>query len=207
MYLILGTTVLLILTITYKKCLKINRNLKFDNLNDIDKESNVILCDIQFYDNNNHMVKKIISNNVTKIDNFKKLDFSFYLFDYEYYIITYKYKTIYKWISQDNDIKNQYIMFPFYDKEKYKKYIFKNTLNKIYIDDKILNINIEAFMGPNYNFYNDLNYKITAKQICDYFNVAYNFDSILTLEDMLNNKYDFTMNDNLKWDPILSNKL
>lgn len=190
----------------FKYYLKPNPNLFLENKND----HLITLNNINFYDKNHKLIKRVPQNpqkiNLEiNINSFKQLDFSFYTIAYEYFIIYYIYNNkLYKWIERDNNTK---LTFPFYKKEEYQNFVFINKITKIYLDNKLirdLDKNIIPFLGPNYNFYNDLNYKITAKQILNYFNIEYNENSIFELQDKFENIFKFNIEDKLIWNPKLN---
>ena len=192
--------------IIYKKYISHNKNIKLE----IENKSNLTtINNINFYDQNHKLILRVPKNpNKNKIilneNEFKKLDFSFYTINYEYIIIYYLYNNnIYKF-RITNNISD--IIFPLYNKDQYKNYVYINRINKIKLDQNILidyEKHIIPFLGPNYNFYVELNYFISPKNILDYFNLDYNDNSILELIDKFENSQTFNMNDKLEWNPIL----
>ena len=111
-------------------------------------------------------------------------------------IIKYKYNdTHYKMLNYGNIIQ-----FPIYLKNQIMKYPFINEIKDAYIlrNNNHINVlnDIIKYIGPNYNFYNDINY-ITVKDIVK----EYLSDDILCLTDSFEILYQFKMNDNLIWNP------
>ena len=138
----------------------------------------------------------------------------------DYFIINYIYNNIeYKYLCKATFTTE--ITFPVYNSEQIKNYIYINKINKaLFIINNeesvdILNL-ILPFVGPNYNFYEDIS-KLYLKDILMYYNVrkeimfynklkfindsneSTNFH--LELYDNFNNK--FIINDELKWNPNL----
>ena len=185
-------------------CTRPNKNLKLINENENENECIKLIC-MKFYNSNNDLIKQIDNNLLLNIDDSKTIDLSYYIFNYNYIVFHYYYKNkYYKWINSHNS--NQIINFPFYKSFNYKTFVYINKITKVVLDDKILddmNILIEPFLGPNYNFYVELEYALYPNQILDYFKINYNNNSIMTLCDVFNNKIEFKMNDKLYWNPEL----
>lgn len=205
-YLLFNILIFSILGLFYKKYFTHNKKLKFDSFGD---KKEIILQNINFYDINNKLIMILPKNkNILKfnlLNNESKIfDFSFHLFNYDYIIINFIYNNnIYKWLGKNNIEK---IKFPIYNKEDLKNYVYINKIGKVIIDDKNLDDLkncINEFLGPNYNFYKELDYTITPKQILNYLNIQYKSDSILHLYDRFNNKFSFKINEKLYWDPVL----
>lgn len=196
--------------ILFKKYFNHIQHLTFEENNN---NKDIILDNIRFYDKNNCLLLRVPKDESKfklkmNLNDYKNLDFTFYTINYEYLIINYIYKNkIYKWIESN---KTSTLKFPFYNKDEYKNYVYLNKIDKIYLDGKImpnLENDIIPFLGPNYNFYNDLNYKITFKQILNYLNIKYKEESIVDLVDKFENKKTFKLDENLNWDPELKFKM
>lgn len=205
-YLLFNIFFFTILGYFYKKYFSHNKKLKFDSFED---KYEIILQNINFYDKNNKLIMILPKNkNSLKfnlLNNESKIfDFSFHLINYDYIIINFIYKNKnYKFLEKNNIEK---IKFPIYDKDHLKNYVYTNKINKVIIDDQNLDnfkIYLNEFLGPNYNFYKELDYTITPKQILNYLNIQYNPDSILHLYDKFDNKFSFKIDEKLYWNPIL----
>lgn len=190
----------------FKKFLTPNKNLTLEFQND---DKKIILNNMNFYDKNHNLLLRIPKNpNKNKIvlneNESKNLNFSFYSINYEYIIIYYIYNNnIYKY-RISNNLTN--IKFPFYTNDQYKKYVYINKIKKVTLDNIVLNDyekHIIPFLGPNYNFYDELNYFISPKNILDYFNIKYKDSSIFNLYDKFENYSSFNINDKLYWNPKL----
>jgi len=99
-----------------------------------------------------------------------------------------------------------------------KNYIYINKIIKaiLFINEKNSDISLEIdileyilpFLGPNYNFYKDLDLKLDLKLVLK--NVLLNYDNkilqddkyLLKLYDTFNNNYDLK-HDYLTWNPNL----
>jgi hypothetical protein len=130
-----------------------------------------------------------------------------------YCIINYLYNDIpYKYIVNKESLDS--INFPIYTQEQIKNYIYVNKIKKalIYIGsnnkiEKVDNEELEfdityiiiEYLGPNYNFYKDLDIKTSIKQILDINEIKYEKDFKLKLYDNFNNEYIQT--DYLSWNP------
>lgn len=182
---------------------------KFD---DID-EYNFNLENIEFYKDNLLIKQK-------NYDKKEKLEIN--INDtYDFIIVNYKYNNkSYKFYTTNNNIK-----FPFYSEDQIINYVYINQITKAMLEiyynndnDKketthinILNY-ILPYLGPNYNFYEDLDVKIYLNDII--YLILPNNDSIkekidlnkknytLKLYDKFNNEYSF-VNDYLIWVPKL----
>ena len=188
----------------YDICTKPNKNLKLIN----QENKNIKLICTKFYNNDNGFIQKIDHNVIIQDNECKKIDLSYYLFPYKFVVIHYYYNDkIYNWIHENNNNSdNQIISFPFYKETQYKTYVYTNKIKNILIDNKqrdYMHILIEPFLGPNYNFYSELNYSIYLRQLLDYFNIEYNDSTTMTLCDNFNNQIEFKINDKLYWDPQL----
>lgn len=160
-------------------------------------------------------------------------------YDYDYYIINYVFNdTEYKYLRNDKDMDT--ILFPMYNSEQLKNYVYINKISKALLilseeDSEIfeeINIleHLLPFLGPNYNFYSDLENKLDIKFVLKnilmnktkelFLNVHDdNYDNdnnynkhynkilstdkyILKLYDTFGNMYQFK-NNNLNWNPNL----
>lgn len=137
-------------------------------------------------------------------------------FLYDFYIVNYIYDNIeYKYYSENSSFK-----FPIYTNEQIKNYVYINKITRAMLliketnntkDIDILSFLI-PFVGPNYNFYNDLEIKLNLDKILKFLKSINNeiFDKI----DLTNNNYELQLYDNfnneynldsnyLKWNPEL----
>ena len=185
------------------------RNIKkFDYVND---NYFFYLTNIEFY-RKKTLIKTIDYNKEIKIQKNFELNID-EIFDYM--IISYKYNNIsYKFYSN-----NSFLTFPLYLKSEIKNYAYINKLSEaiLEINTEIekKNINILSlilpFLGPNYNFYEDLNIKIILNDIINYFllkektkvNIDIN-NYTLKLYDSFHNEYILKNDDYLKWMPKLN---
>tara|TARA_B100001093_G_scaffold520302_1_gene614462 strand:+ start:2958 stop:3581 length:624 start_codon:yes stop_codon:yes gene_type:complete len=168
------------------------------------------LKNILFY-KNNKLIKNKIYNKI--YENSKNLEFN--LLSYDYFIVEYNVNNKpYKYISN-----SQSIIFPFYQNNSIsiKNYVYINNIvnAKLIIskNSKFEEFNIEkyliTFVGPNYNFYSDLNFKIKTDLIVNYIlnnnlcitDYESNLNYQLKLYD--NFKKEYIMNKYLEWNPNL----
>ena len=196
------------------------------NLNKLDSKKNYsfLIKDIEF-----NTCGEII--NLTRYNNyyFKQLNIELNVnFLYNYYVVNYIYNdTKYKYFSENN-----FLTFPIYSEEQIKNYVYINKISKAillinnpvnndnitddidYIEEHdILNI-ILPYLGPNYNFYKDLNIKLSIKDILkhefikekdNYMLQKLDFNNrnyIVKLYDNFNNEYVLE-SDYLRWNPEL----
>lgn len=149
-----------------------------------------------------------------KYDIITNLDYDYFIMDYSY--INNSYKLICeKGITESNN----YLV---YHTEQIKNYVYINKITNafVFIDDfetdKKIKIDILSellpYLGPNYNFYEDLNYKITVKQILKIIldeNILLKIENgpdgpHLYLYDNFSNEYKYSINDYLTWCPVLN---
>lgn len=123
-------------------------------------------------------------------------------FLYDYFIVNYTHNSKhYKYYSE-----NSFFTFPIYSEDQIKNYVYINKILRavLYINNEefnILNI-ILPFVGPNYNFYNDLDIKLNIKNILKHkINLSDNNFSI-KLYDNFSNEYNIN-SDFFNWNPEL----
>ena len=213
-FLYILSNVLVVSTVIYKIfdiCTRPNKKLKLIDESENENVKIKLIC-MKFYNENNKLIQKIENDIFVDINDSKKIDLSYYLFDYKHIVFYYYYKEkYYKWINKNdnknnNKNDNKIVTFPFYNAQQYKKYVYTNKITQIYLDNTKLDdmsILIEPFLGPNYNFYIELDYSLYPYQILEYFNILYTTNSVMSLCDNFNNKIEFKMNDKLYWNPEL----
>ena len=158
-----------------------------------------------------HYYKTIYNNNVD-IQNLIKLSkCDFYIINYEYNNKSYKFLDT-----------NSIVKFPIYTEEQINNYIYINELESVVLINNQIKENekrkeneeetidlteeIKEFLGPNYNFYKDLDIKIQFKEL----NYIYNFvDELKNWKLIMTDKFDnlYIINDNndyLHWNPNLT---
>lgn len=106
----------------------------------------------------------------------------------------------------------QKFYFPMYKAEHIKNYVFINKIKQAFIEinNKKIDIleRIEPFIGPNYNFYNDINNKILIKDLFDIILTIKEYDIIkmnnyhIKLLDTFDNIYILD-SEYLEWNPNL----
>lgn len=158
------------------------------------------------------------------LDNFKfknKLELD-KIYNFKFYIINYFYNgDKYKYYSNSNDFK-----FPIYTQEEIKNYVYLNKITKAEIVlnlldkhksyNKIIDILdlLLPFVGPNYNFYCDLDIKLNYVDIIKYFKIHHNKNNMFDEIDFINKNFYIKLNDNfdneyifndyiLSWNPEL----
>ena len=205
MYLLYLSSISFILYTIYR-CIYVKNYKKFD----YKKEYLFIIKNIEYIKNYN--VIALVNYNY-KIIKQKKYELINYLYDF--YIVNYIYNGIeYKYTSDNN-----YLTFPIYNKLQIENYVYINKINKaiLILNDveeyNILNI-ILNLIGPNYNFYKDLNVKISIEKVLKYYYLKnenifkkinfINKNYYIKLYDNFNNEYIIT--DYLTWDPNIHNK-
>lgn len=142
--------------IKYKNNTNRDKFIKFDNDDD---NCYWDLLNIEIYDNNYNFIetKEINKYNCKEqeVIDIKKIFSDNILLDHDhlFYVINYLYNDIkYKLL-----IKNSSFLFPLYKKSEIKNYIFVNEIVKIIINNNLSYTEIlKKFLGPNYNFYCDL---------------------------------------------------
>jgi len=199
------------------KCLSKYNKKKYTKL-DYKNNYVFILKSIEFFSQD----KKIETKNYNK-NYFNQFNFEINV-DYicDYYVINYIYNnTNYKYNSNNN---NDLLCFPLYKADEIKNYVYINKISKalliIYDKDKDKNENEEydildeivQFVGPNYNFYKDLDIKFNIDRFLKYIYAdndmmfkKLNFidkNYYIKLYDNFNNEYKYNL-DYLKWNPEL----
>ena len=173
-----------------------------------------IINNIKFYKNDECIkVKefgKTDKNNLNLVQ--KKIELN-YDFIYDFFVVDYNYNSNnYRFLSD-----NSFFTFPLYSKEQIKTYVYINKIKLAEIKDENedenndINFNIteeiNKFVGPNYNFYKDIDYKFKSKNLISYLksiSILEKKDSRLKFifYDNFNNKYS-SYNDYLTWEPNL----
>lgn len=205
-------TPIIITTYFIKKfCLKKSNKVykKFDhknsykyNLLDFEIVKNNKIIDNIIYEKN--IDKYVIINDSIIID----------IVDFDYICINYKINNKkYKYITNNNNLK-----LNLYNNEEIIDYIYINKINDciLKINNNLLNIqnDIILFIGPNYNFYNDLYNKLNYINVIKYilmkrkiyFNEEEISNSEINFKDNFMNEYKFnsnTFNGFLNWKPTL----
>jgi hypothetical protein len=160
-----------------------------------------------------HYSKTIYNNNVDIQNLIKQSKCDFYIINYEYNDKSYKYLDA-----------NSIVKFPIYTEEEINNYIYINEIKSVVLVNNQVKENekeekkengeetielteeIKEFLGPNYNFYKDLDIKIQFKEL----NYIYNFveelkDWKLVMTDKFDNLYIINdNNDYLYWNPNLT---
>ena len=206
------------------KCLSKYNKKKYTKL-DYKNNYVFILKSIEFFTKD----KKIETKNYNK-NYFNQFNFELNV-DYmcDYYVVNYIYNnTKYKYYSSNNNL----LSFPFYKAEEIKNYVYINKISKALLiiydknkenkenEEKIENENEEydildeivKFVGPNYNFYKDLDIKFNIDSFLKYIYVdndmmfkKLNFidkNYYIKLYDNFNNEYKYNL-DYLQWNPEL----
>lgn len=195
------------------KCIFPNYNKNTKTFDYIDNNYKFYLENIEFYKNNliikqkeynkEFNIKKNIELGIDEI-------FDFIIVNYKYNNKSYKFYT-----------NNNFLKFPLYSKNEIKTYVYINNITKAILEIKISEIeiakidvleNILPYLGPNYNFYEDLNNKIYLNDIITIIlseikekNKQIELDNKkyqIILYDAFNNEYKF-INDYLRWTPTL----
>lgn len=210
MYFLYLSTVFFIIYATYKFLFENSNNIKtFDYQNEYD----FYLNNINFYKNNKCIDTKYYNKSYNTPENVEliaDLLYDFYVVDYNYNSKNYKY------LSSDS-----FLTYPLYSIDKIKNHVYINNiklaelkiLNElISTEDNVINITtiVNEFVGPNYNFYKDNNYKFNKKEFISYLKAeniikADEKEQIykIFLYDNFNNEYSDD-DDYLKWEPNLS---
>jgi hypothetical protein len=205
-------TPIIITTYFIKKiCIKKSNKVykKFDHKNSYKYN----LLDFEIVKNN-----KIIDNIIYEknIDKYVILNDSIIIdiVDFDYICINYKINNKkYKYITNNNNLK-----LNLYNNEEIIDYIYINKIHDciLKINNNLLNIqnDIIMFIGPNYNFYNDLYNKLNYINVIKYIlmkrKIYFNEEEILNSEinfkDNFMNEFKFnsnTFNGILNWKPTL----
>ena len=200
----ISSTLILFYSLSYCICNK-KKVKKFDY-----KETKKFeLKDIYFY-KNNELIK--IKKYDKTCDKQKFLEFN--LLSYDYFVIEYLVNNkLYKYLSNSTSVK-----FPFYFSDNIKNYVYINNIveAKLLIkesNDEIKTIDITdqliPFLGPNYNFYNDLGLNMKTKLIINYILLK----KLHAIKSVENKKYQLKLYDNfskeynigeyIEWNPNL----
>lgn len=212
MFILYLSTISFILYTLYN-CFPYTKNKKLINKKlDDNKNYLFIIKNIEFFKDGKYIEFTNYNNYYFKQQNIE-LNVNFL---YDFYIVNYIYDNIeYKYYSE-----NSSLTFPIYTNEQIKNYVYINKITRAMLlikqtnnteDIDILSFLI-PFVGPNYNFYNDLEIKLNLDKILKYLKSINNeiFDKIdltnnnyeLELYDNFNNKYNLDSN-YLRWNPEL----
>lgn len=208
----IGFTFIVILKCIYPNYRKSNKTFDY-----VDNNYVFYLENIEFYKNYTIIKQKEFNKEFTIKKNLElNIDeiFDFMIVNYTYNNKSYKFYT-----------NNSFVTFPLYSKNEIKTYVYINKITKAILEILIPEIetpikidileNILPYLGPNYNFYEDLNNKIYLKDIANLIlseikeemklekeNVPFDKKYKIILYDSFNNEYTF-MNDYLIWIPTL----
>ena len=210
MYLLYISTIFFILySLKFCKGTKGTKGTKRNNTFHYSKEYNFLLKSVEFYNKDfsylDYITYNIPYNVIQTIDNSAMSKEDYFIINYNYNNITYKY------LSQAT-----LITFPMYTPEQIKNYIYINKITKaLIIINEIDSIDILKFilpfLGPNYNFYEDL-IKLLVKDILLYYHQRKEIDfyNKLNFENKNfviifydNFKHEYMINDYLMWNPNL----
>lgn len=203
------------------KCLFPNNRKSHKTFDYVNDNYIFYLKNIEFYKNNS-IIKQKEYNKEFYIKQNLELDveeiFDFMVVNYMYNNESYKFYT-----------NNKFLTFPLYSKNEIKTYVYINKITKAILEFEIPGIetpikmdileNILPYLGPNYNFYEDLNNKIYLKDIANIIlseikeemklenekeneNAPNDNKYQIILYDSFDNEYKF-MNDYLIWIPKL----
>jgi hypothetical protein len=144
--------------IKYNNYINRNKYINFDNNNN-ENDYNWDLLNIEIYDNNYNFIetKEINEYNYKEqeVIDIKKIFSDNILLDHYnlFYVINYLYNdNKYKLLIKDSSF-----IFPLYKKSEINNYIFINEIVKIIVNNNYSYTDIlKQFLGPNYNFYSDL---------------------------------------------------
>ena len=225
---------------TMKYCYK-NKNYKnYKKLNYKIENLSYQLNKLTFYDDNHKEIYEVELNEI--IYNFyENKKFNMLEIINKYFETNYKNLNNYKFCIIDYELNNEefkflfyhsnqqagdenYILFPFYTLDEINNYIFINKIIKIVISskneeeeyDKNFENFILKFLGPNYNFYNDLGYFIDIQDLikiyyfknCNYLGdetfikLYKENEPMIILNDKFTNKYK--INKFLEWQPKIN---
>ena len=211
MYILFVSSGLLLTYLFYTCVFSVNKKVKkFDY-----KEENYefILDNIMFY-KNNECVRTFEYNKEFRVKKSIELNVDFI---YDFIVVNYYYNSVnYKYLSESSCIT-----FPIYTKEQIKTYVYTNKIKYAEIKKitpspsfdncflfTITDI-INQFVGPNYNFYKDLDCKFKTEHFVNYLTAENYIDNVnkndifmILFCDNFNNDY-FDYNDYLTWDPNL----
>lgn len=225
MYILSFAPILFVFYTVYSYCCKnTKKNIKKFDDNQPDLYEFELYNTIFFHDTTElHRID--YSNSVKFYDKETKIPLN-YEFACEYFVVTYNYNYVeYKLLTKPKELS-----FPIYMPDQLKQYVYTNCIKEatLYQLDKNYN-NKESvmdnfiiqtynilddllpFLGPNYNFYEDLNIEIDIKNFVNY---LYAKDPLMFSEsDLSNSKFHIELcdtfsniiilNDKLKWNPVL----
>jgi len=225
MYILSFAPVLFILYTTYNYCCRYKKKniKKFDDdeLNSYEFE----LCNTKFFHDTTELHRIDYSNTVKFYDKNTIIPLN-YDVSCEYFIISYYYNyNEYKLLTKPKELT-----FPFYKQEQLKSYVYTNhikkatlfEMNKDYDNNKDLRDDfmiqtydildeLLPFLGPNYNFYIDLNVEMTIHQFVKYLCTKdpekYSNMNLIHSKFHIELHDTFTnltiLNDKLEWNPVL----
>lgn len=136
------------------------------------EEYDFIIDNIKFYKNDKCIKTKEFSrthkSNLSPVQKNVELNADFI---YDFFVIDYYYNSNnYKFLSD-----NSFLTFPIYSKEQIKTYVYTNKIKLAVIkkdDGNDINPDItdeiNKFIGPNYNFYKDIDYKFKSEYLISY---------------------------------------
>jgi hypothetical protein len=179
------------------------------------EEHEFVIDNIKFYKGNKCIeTKEYDEHSVSQVPKNFELNVDFI---YDFFVVNYNYNSKnYKFLSD-----NKFLTFPIYSKEQIKSYVYINKIKKAEIkyetkettemsNSIIITDEINKFVGPNYNFYKDTDFKFKTESLISYLkaenfineidsnNVSYKF----IFYDNFNNEYS-DYNDYIIWDPNL----
>lgn len=178
------------------------------------EEYDFIIDNIKFYKNDKCIKTKEFGithkSNLSHVQKNVELNVDFI---YDFFVVDYYYNSNnYKFLSD-----NSFLTFPIYSKEQIKTYVYTNKIKLAVIKkDDSNDINpditdeINKFVGPNYNFYKDIDYKFKSEYLISYLKsigILETTDSKpifkFVFYDNFNNEYS-SYDDYLTWEPNLS---
>ena len=187
------------------------------------EEYDFIIDNIKFYKNDKCIKTKEFDrthkSNLSQVKKNVELNVDFI---YDFFVVDYYYNSNnYKFLSD-----NSFLTFPIYAKEQIKTYVYTNKIKFAEIkkedSDGSNDINpditneINKFVGPNYNFYKDIDYKFKSEYLISYLksigklhisDIDSDTDSKplfkFVFYDNFNNEYS-NYDDYLTWEPNLS---
>jgi hypothetical protein len=157
------------------KCSK--KNKKKVNKFDYKEKFTFMIHDIKFYKDKKYIDKIQYNNNNNNKEKTIELNVNFL---YDYYIVNYEYNNkLFKYYSDNN-----FLTIPIYSEKQIKKYVYVNNIKEASLiikkeNEKDIKYDIKRdlvpFLGPNYNFYKDLDIKLNTFDILKYISI-YNFE-------------------------------
>ena len=214
MFFLYSTSLILILFTLYKYYYNSYYNVKRIKKFDYKMKGSFEIKNIEFFKDNKKIEYKKYNNEEIN-NNFLNLKIDFI---YDFFIANYTYNNKnYKLYSE-----NSYFKFPIYSDDQINNYVYINKITSASLiinnenEDykKIIDIldDIIPFLGPNYNFYNDLlneNIRLNIKNILLYLKLnnknKYDFindNYMIKFFDNFNNEYNIDLN-YLRWNPEL----